>query len=31
MKHNFKFYCKDYENIENYEKALAGNYCQLFS
>ena len=26
MKHNFKFYCKDYENIENYQKALANNF-----
>ena len=26
MKHNFKYYCKDYENIENYEKALADNF-----
>ena len=26
MKHNFKKYCKDYENIENYEKALADNF-----
>lgn len=21
MRHNFKLYCKDYENIENYKKA----------
>ena len=21
MKHNYKYYCKDYENIENYEAA----------
>ena len=26
MKHNFKYYCKDYKNIENYEKALADNF-----
>ena len=26
MKHNFKYYCKDYENIENYEKALTDNF-----
>ena len=26
MKHNFKYYCKDYEKIENYEKALADNF-----
>ena len=26
MKHNFKYYCKDYENIENYEKAAADNF-----
>ena len=26
MKHNFKYYCKDYTNIENYEKALADNF-----
>ena len=26
MKHNFKFYCKDYENIENYCKAAADNF-----
>ena len=26
MKHNFKIYCKDYENIENYDKALADNF-----
>ena len=26
MKRNFKLYCKDYENIENYEKALADNF-----
>ena len=26
MKHNFKLYCKDYENIENYEKAKADNF-----
>ena len=26
MKYNFKLYCKDYENIENYEKALADNF-----
>ena len=26
MKHNFKLYCKDYENIENYEKAAADNF-----
>ena len=26
MKHNYKYYCKDYENIENYEKAKADNF-----
>ena len=26
MKHNFKYYCKDYENIENYDKAAADNF-----
>lgn len=26
MKHNFERFCKDYENIENYEKALADNF-----
>lgn len=26
MKHKFEKYCKDYENIENYEKALADNF-----
>ena len=26
MKHKFERYCKDYENIENYEKALADNF-----
>ena len=26
MKHTFKIYCKDYENIENYQKALADNF-----
>ena len=26
MRHNFKRYCKDYENIENYEKAKADNF-----
>ena len=26
MKHNFKFYCKDYENIENYDKAKADEF-----
>ena len=26
MKHNFERYCKDYEKIENYEKALADNF-----
>ena len=26
MKHNFKYYCKDYENIENYEKAKADDF-----
>ena len=26
MKHNFKHYCKDYKNIENYEKALKDNF-----
>ena len=26
MKHNFKFYCKDYENIENYYKAKADDF-----
>ena len=26
MKHRFERYCKDYENIENYEKAKAGNF-----
>ena len=26
MKHKFERYCKDYQNIENYEKALADNF-----
>ena len=26
MSYNFKRYCKDYESIENYEKALADNF-----
>ena len=26
MKHSFEKYCKDYENIENYEKAKADNF-----
>ena len=26
MKRNFEYFCKDYENIENYEKALADNF-----
>ena len=26
MKHEFEKYCKDYKNIENYEKALADNF-----
>ena len=26
MGHHFEKYCKDYENIENYEKALADNF-----
>lgn len=26
MRYNFKRYCKDYQNIENYEKALADNF-----
>ena len=26
MRHNFELYCKDYENIENYEKAAANNF-----
>ena len=26
MKYNFKYYCKDYENIENYEKAKADDF-----
>ena len=26
MKHNFKYYCKDYKNIENYDKAAADNF-----
>ena len=26
MKYRFERYCKDYENIENYEKALADNF-----
>ena len=26
MKHKFKFYCKDYENIENYYKAKADDF-----
>ena len=26
MGHSFERYCKDYENIENYEKALADNF-----
>ena len=26
MGHNFEYYCKDYENIENYEKAAADDF-----
>ena len=26
MKHNFERFCKDYENIENYQKAKADNF-----
>ena len=26
MRYNFKYYCKDFENIENYQKALADNF-----
>lgn len=26
MKHNFERYCKDYQNIENFEKAKADNF-----
>ena len=26
MKHDYKYYCKDYTNIENYEKAKADNF-----
>lgn len=26
MKYKFKYYCKDYENIENYEKAKADDF-----
>ena len=26
MRYNFKYYCKDYENIENYEKAKADDF-----
>ena len=26
MKHKFEAYCKNYENIENYQKAKAGNF-----
>ena len=26
MGHNFERYCKDYQNIENYQKAKAGNF-----
>ena len=26
MRHGFERYCKDYENIENYQKALADNF-----
>ena len=26
MKYNFKYYCKDYENIENYDNALKDNF-----
>lgn len=26
MKHNFKYYCKEYKNIENYEKAKADDF-----
>ena len=26
MKYNFKYYCKDYKNIENYEKAKADDF-----
>ena len=29
MKRNFEKYCKDYEKIENYEKALADNFVGL--
>ena len=26
MRYNFKYYCKDYENIENYQKAKADDF-----
>ena len=26
MRYNLKYYCKDYENIENYDKAKADNF-----
>ena len=26
MKHNFEYFCKDYQDIENYEKAKADNF-----
>ena len=26
MRYNFKYYCKDYENIENYHKAKADDF-----
>lgn len=26
MKHKFEYFCKDYENIENYDKAKADNF-----
>ena len=26
MKHKFEYFCKEYENIENYEKAKADNF-----
>lgn len=26
MRHMFEIYCKDYKNIENYEKAAAENF-----
>ena len=26
MRHSFEIYCKDYKNIENYDKALADNF-----